>query len=124
MTLFKNKYRIESTRLKEWDYSNAGWYYITICTKDKICWFGKILNGELESNDIGKLVKGCWQEIPKQFLNVDIDKYVIMPNHIHGIIIINDYKCRDAINCVSTTIEKKAGGFAGYKNPQLTEYSL
>ena len=87
--LFQNKYRIESTRLKDWDYSIPWWYYITINTKNHIEWFGKIVNEKMVLNRFGKIVDSFWREIPNHFENVELDYYVIMPNHIHGIIIIN-----------------------------------
>ena len=86
---FKNKYRIKSTRLQNWDYSNNGYYFVTICTKNKNKYFGEIKNKEMILNDIGKIAEKCWLEIPKHFDFVVLDEFVIMPNHIHGIIIIN-----------------------------------
>jgi len=88
--LYKNKYKINSTRLKDWDYSSSAWYCVTICTKDRLEYFGKIENGQMYLSEIGKIVKNCWQKIPKHFSNTDLDFFVIMPNHIHGIVIINN----------------------------------
>ncbi|MBP9023736.1 MAG: hypothetical protein KBH06_11095 [Spirochaetes bacterium] len=88
MTLFANKYRIESARLKNWDYSSNGLYYITICVKNRECVFGNKANGKMILSDIGKTAENCWCEIPRHFPFVKLDEYVIMPNHIHGIIII------------------------------------
>ncbi len=88
VTLFANKYRIESARLKNWDYSSNGAYYITICVKDRECVFGNTSNGKIILSDIGKTAENCWCEIPRHFPFVNLDEYVIMPNHIHGIIII------------------------------------
>ncbi len=88
MTLFANKYRIESVRLKGWDYSSNGAYYITICVKNRKCVFGKKTNGKLILSDLGKTAENCWREIPRHFPFVNLDEFVIMPNHIHGIIII------------------------------------
>ena len=64
MTLFKNKYRIESFRLKNWDYQNAGAYFITICTKDRAHYFGEILDGEMQLNKMGKLPIISGQKFP------------------------------------------------------------
>jgi len=88
VTLFANKYRIESARLKNWDYSSNGLYYITICVKNRECVFGNKANGKMILSDIGKTAENCWCEIPRHFPFVKLDEYVIMPNHIHGIIII------------------------------------
>ena len=91
--LFKNKYRTKSIRLKDWDYSQNGYYYVTICTKNRECIFGKIVDGKIILSELGGIVNKYWREIPKHFKNIFLDEYVIMPNHIHGIIIIdNDVK--------------------------------
>jgi REP element-mobilizing transposase RayT len=79
-----------SIRLKRYDYSHPGAYFITICTHNRECLFGKINNGKMFLNDIGEIAKQCWLEIPHHFPNVSLDEFVIMPNHIHGIIILND----------------------------------
>ena len=77
-------------RLKHYDYSTAGWYYVTICTNDHINYFGKVENEKMLLNDIGKIADDCWCDIPKHYNETELDKYIIMPNHIHGIIIINE----------------------------------
>mgnify|MGYP000029442385 CR=1 FL=1 len=89
MAKFKNTFRVESARLQNWDYSAPWWYYVTINTKDHIEYFGKVINEKIILNDLGKIADSYWKEIPKHFNNVELDYYVIMPNHIHGIIIIN-----------------------------------
>ena len=88
--LYKSKYRIDSTRLNDWDYSIPWWYYVTICTKNFKCWFGEIREGKVILNDIGKIVEEEWLKTKEMRMNVDLDYYVIMPNHFHGIIIILD----------------------------------
>ena len=88
MNLFKNKYRTESTRLKNWDYSQEGAYFITICTQNMTCFFGDIKNGKMKLNEIGEIAHKYWQEIPNHFPNTILDEFVIMPNHVHGILII------------------------------------
>ncbi|MBX3007840.1 MAG: transposase [Melioribacteraceae bacterium] len=89
MSKFKNTFRIESTRLASWDYSNPGWYFVTINTKNQIKYFGDVFQGEIVLNEFGIITERCWNEISQHFKNVELDYYVIMPNHIHGIIIIN-----------------------------------
>lgn len=89
MTRFRNKYRIETARLKEWNYSTPWWYYVTINTKNHVEYFGRIENGKMILNEFGKIAENCWKDIPKHFSNTELDYYIIMPNHIHGIIIIN-----------------------------------
>ena len=86
---FKNKYRISSARLQSWDYSNNGAYFITICTQNRNHFFGKIQNQEMHLSEIGKLAEKYWLEIPEHFPFVELGNFVVMPNHFHGILIIN-----------------------------------
>ena len=88
--LFKNKYRIESSRLKGYNYSTPGAYYVTIVTKNRKCLFGNIENNKMIYNEVGKIVDNFWSEIPIHFPYVNMDEYVIMPNHLHGIIFIDE----------------------------------
>ncbi len=90
MEKFKNKYRIQSNRWKNWDYSSCGAYFITICTKNRINYFGKIIDDEMQLSEIGEMAYHFWDEIPNHFSFVLLDEFIVMPNHIHGIIIIND----------------------------------
>jgi putative transposase len=76
-------------RLNEYDYSNAGYYFVTICVNDRENHFGKIINGDCVLNEFGKIVKQILENIPVKYPYLSIDYYVIMPNHIHVIIIIN-----------------------------------
>ena len=83
-------------RLKEFDYSTAGYYFVTICTKDKKHWFGRVENEDMKLSSIGKIAKECWKEIPQHFKNVELGVYIIMPNHIHGILVVRSGIVRDA----------------------------
>ncbi len=104
MTLYKNKYRIESTRLQNYDYSANGYYFVTICTYQKFCYFGDIVDAEMHFSQVGRIAQKNWQDIPNHFDGVYLDEYVIMPNHVHGIIVINrpDKPRRDVACYVST----------------------
>ncbi len=77
-----------SIRLKGYDYSQAGAYFVTICTKDRECLFGDITNGEMQLNIMGTVVQQYWNKIPRHFPNTAIDEFIVMPNHVHGIICI------------------------------------
>ncbi len=88
--LFQNKYRVESTRLKYWDYSNPGFYFVTICTKDRIKMFGEIVNEKMILNRLGLIVKHCWHDLSNHYKNCILDSFIVMPNHFHGIIKIKD----------------------------------
>jgi REP element-mobilizing transposase RayT len=89
MKKYKNKYRIETTRLKNWNYGWNGAYFITICTQNRIHYFGEIENREMQLSKIGKMAEKYWYEIPQHFPFVKLGEFVVMPNHIHGIIIID-----------------------------------
>lgn len=88
---FKNKYRIKSNRLQGYDYASQGAYFVTICTKDKRHLFGEVVNEKMILNEFGKVAFNEWQRTSEVRKNVTIDKFVIMPNHVHGIIFI-DYQ--------------------------------
>jgi REP element-mobilizing transposase RayT len=75
-----------SIRLKGYDYSQAGLYFITICCDNRICLFGNVVNGEMELNDAGKIADACWMEIPNHFPNAVLHEHIVMPNHVHGIV--------------------------------------
>jgi putative transposase len=91
MTLYKNKFRIESIRLKEYDYSQPGEYFVTICAYNHKCLFGEVVEEEMSLSPIGSIAKEFWEEIPKHFNNIALDAFIVMPNHIHGIIVITDH---------------------------------
>ncbi|MFC1598969.1 transposase [Patescibacteria group bacterium] len=108
---FKNKFRISSNRLKYWDYSCSGLYYITICTYKQECCFSKIKDDQIYLSEVGKIVYEEWLNTPKLRPNVFLDDFIIMPNHFHGIIGIkkedNDFvrNRRDTARHVSTIRE-------------------
>jgi putative transposase len=111
---FKNIYRIDSTRLKGWDYGTDADYFVTICTKDKKHHFGKIINGEMLLSSLGKEVLKCWLEIPEHFPFADLDEFVIMPNHIHFIVTINKETLTESNNIKSET--QDIASLLSYKN--------
>src|SRR5664279_4503146 len=76
----------KSIRLKGYDYSQAGLYFITICVHDRKCLFGEIVGDEMILNDFGKIADECWLNIPEHFPNAFLQEYIIMPNHVHGIV--------------------------------------
>ena len=86
-----------SIRLKEYDYSQMGAYFITICTHNRQCLFGMITNNELHLNEQGKMIYNYWQKLTTGFSHIQLDEFVVMPNHLHGIVFIgeeNDNICR------------------------------
>lgn len=87
----KNKYNPQihhrrSIRLKGYDYSQAGLYFITICCKDMVCFFGDVVNRQMVLNDAGKMVENEWLKLPNRFKNIALHEYVVMPNHFHAIL--------------------------------------
>jgi putative transposase len=108
MNLYKNQYRSKSIRLPHRDYAQNGWYFVTICTYQKINYFGDIINGKIQRSPIGDIAEKCWLEIPQHHQYISIDQFIIMPNHVHGIIIIdNPNCCRDVAGNVSTVSNNK-----------------
>jgi len=83
-------YQRRSIRLAGYDYTQAGAYFVTIVSRNRVKLFGEILDGEMHLNDLGLIVHTVWLEIPYHFMNVNVDAFVVMPNHVHGIIILND----------------------------------
>ncbi len=79
----------KSIRMENYDYSQFGGYFVTICTHEKKCIFGSILGEKMHSNEYGSIVSEVWNSIPNHFDNVELDQFVVMPNHVHGIIFIN-----------------------------------
>jgi REP element-mobilizing transposase RayT len=77
-----------SIRLKGYDYTRAGAYFVTICTKDRACLFGDVADGVMRLNQMGHIVRQCWLAIPDHVPPVLLDEFVVMPNHVHGIIVL------------------------------------
>ncbi len=77
-------------RLPGYDYTQPGAYFVTIVTQDRINRFGEIQNGNMVINKIGCIIQTCWLDLPHRFPGIELDEYVIMPNHFHGIIFITE----------------------------------
>lgn len=91
MTLFRNKYRVESARHPHHDYASPGYYFVTICTKNRVHWFGEVMKGIMVLNELGKIAVREWLRTGELRANVRLDEFVVMPNHFHGIVEILDY---------------------------------
>lgn len=92
MEKYKNKYRIDSARLKNWNYANSAAYFVTICTANREHFFGEIMNGKFQPSEIGLITEIEWiksVEI-RPDMNLSLGEYVVMPNHFHGILFIGD----------------------------------
>ena len=85
-----NKHHRRSVRIKGYDYTQPGVYYITICTEARQCIFGEVIDGQMQLNLLGHLARTCWLEIPNHFPRFQLDTFVIMPDHVHGLLAIVD----------------------------------
>jgi REP element-mobilizing transposase RayT len=106
---FQNKYRIPSTRLQNWDYRWAASYFITICTQNRVHYFGEIADGKMVLSPAGVLADVSWYEIKNHSKNVDLGEFVIMPNHIHGILILTGDDYDNAFASVSASASVETG---------------
>jgi len=87
--LYRNKYRSDTARALWWDYGKNGAYFITICTKGRKHFFGKIDSEKMELSATGEIAEKMWFEIPNHHEYVELGEFVVMPNHVHGIILLN-----------------------------------
>lgn len=87
MTYDPDRHHRRSIRLKGYDYGSEGAYFVTICSHNRECLFGNVVDGKMHLNDAGLKVQGVWDELPCRFPGLELDAHVIMPNHVHGIIV-------------------------------------
>ena len=109
-----------SVRLKAYDYSQVGGYYVTIVTLWRDCLFGEVVDGGMQVNVLGKIVKECWSDIPIHFPNVTTDVFVVMPNHVHGILCIHE-KDRVATSSFPSVVGARTRRGTIYRAPTKTE---
>jgi putative transposase len=91
MAYNSQRHHRRSIRLQTHDYASPGKYFITICTHDRAHVFGQILNDEMVLNEFGTIATQCWNELPEHFSHIRLDSAIVMPNHFHGIVWINQY---------------------------------
>ncbi len=108
-----NIHHRRSIRLNGYDYAQEGLYFITICCQDRICRFGNVVNGEIILNEYGQIAFDEWVKLSDRFSNIELDVFQIMPNHMHGIIILNDASAGAGI----TPAQNKSAG-AGFTPAQ------
>lgn len=84
------KHRRRSIRLKNYDYAQAGAYFVTVVIRDPELSLGNIVDGEMRLNKFGAIVQSCWDDLPAHFPNVELDAFVVMPNHVHGVVVIKE----------------------------------
>jgi REP element-mobilizing transposase RayT len=117
MEKYKNKYRIPSARLQGWDYRNAGAYFITICTHQREHFFGEIKNDKMILSTIGAIIQGFWFEIPKHFDHVQLGEFVVMPNHLHGVLILSEMDDNDMVETLQCNVSTT--DTTGKPNPEF-----
>jgi len=83
------KHHRRSIRLADYDYAQAGAYFVTVCTEDQTCFFGDVVGSEMRLNDAGQMVQTAWDELPDHYPGVETDAFVVMPNHVHAIIVLS-----------------------------------
>ena len=86
----KDRCHRQSIRLRNYDYSQSGAYFVTICTQDRVSLFGEIEEDTLHLNAAGRMVHSVWTDLPSRYPGVEIDAFIVMPNHVHGIVFIVD----------------------------------
>lgn len=112
-----------SIRLRGYDYSQSGAYFVTVCVKNRRFVFGKVMNGRMMLNDAGRMVEGEWLKTPAVRPQVQLDEFVVMPNHFHGIIIIrNDLGIVGATRRVAPTMKRPAGPMAGSVGAMMAQF--
>ena len=102
-------HRRRSIRLRGYDYSQAGAYFVTICSQSRICFFGDIVDGDICLNDSGRMIQAIWDNLPIRFHHIRLDEFTVMPNHIHGIIIL----ARRGESCIRPDIRPESNGPLG-----------
>ena len=105
MDKFAGKYRIPSARASWWDYASDGAYFVTICAANHECYFGEIVNGEMIYNEIGNIANQYWLDIPSHFPFVTLGAHIVMPNHVHGIVVINRTNVDNGVATVDGFVE-------------------
>jgi REP element-mobilizing transposase RayT len=82
--------RRQSLRLPAYDYSQVGAYFITVCTQNRLMLFGEVIDSDVRLNEMGMIVQQTWDDLPRHYHCIDLDAFIVMPNHVHGIIILAD----------------------------------
>ncbi len=106
MVIARPQRQRRSIRLASYDYGGPGSYFVTVCTNQRLCLFGEVVGGEVNLSPYGGIVMNCWHDLVNHYARVELDAFVVMPNHIHGIIVLTD-------------VDRRTGVGAGFK-PALT----
>ena len=115
----RKKYRVTSARLQSWDYAASGWYFVTLCTRERKCFFGDVVNEKVQLSTAGEIVSEEWQKTEQIRSHVALDHWVLMPNHLHGILIIKPVETLRH----SPTVETPRWGVSSALPPSVTQQS-
>ena len=119
-----------SIRLRDYDYAQGGAYFVTICTTQRLCLFGDVINGEVALSTIGQVAEGHWEDVPNHALGVTLDVWVLMPNHLHGVVVLPDVKdgCFSAdarpYGAKPSSLGVVIGGFKGAVSREVSARNL
>jgi putative transposase len=114
----------KSIRIPDYDYSKEGFYFVTICCQDMVCRFGYVVDGKMVLNECGKIAKECWEKIPNHFLLARLHSFVIMPNHIHGIIEITENVGAKNFSPNIQNVSESAKNFSPLRSPSKSIGSI
>jgi REP element-mobilizing transposase RayT len=125
MTFNPDIHHRQSNRLREYDYSQAGGYFVTICTWQRESLFGEIVDAEMRLNNLGYLVCDAWTDLTRHYRHVALDAFVVMPNHVHGIIFISDVEARAGLKPAPTVkwhdLSEIVRGFKTFSSRRINE---
>lgn len=131
MEKYKGKYRSESNRLRGWDYSSDGQYFITINTYDRACLFGDIMNGKMILNDFGKIATGEWFKSFEIRQELFLNEFILMPNHLHAIVglkservVTNEHGVNDMESNGTPVLESNGTNDIGPTNPVIPTITI
>ncbi len=113
-----SKHHRQSIRLKNYDYSASGAYFVTICVHERECALGNVIDGEVRLNENGEIVAVCWDDLIDHYPHIELDAFVVMPNHVHGVIVIDDDRRGEA---TSPLIRLTLGQMIAYFKYQSTK---
>ena len=126
-----DRHHRRSIRLRSYDYAQPGAYFVTVCTHNRQCLFGNVINGEIRQNEYGRIVAACWSELPGHYPRVALDVFVVMPNHVHGVILLRDDEAVDRVGAgfkpAPTALAKRHGlpevlrGFKTFASRRINE---
>ena len=107
-----------SLRLREYDYGATGAYFVTVCTKGRLSLFGEIDLGNMVLNELGEIVAAIWSDLPHHFPNIQLDSFIVMPNHLHGLIEITDEFCANPVGAQHAAPDPSAPMLHARRNVQ------